>query len=81
MARCDTGSTRSAMTLTRVCLCALVAWTNSGERGEHVAEDLKDRGSAAVLPRVKALAVAGKAGRRRRPLPNERQCGCRSLFG
>ncbi len=73
MTRCDTGSTRWA--------CALAAWTNSGERGEHVAEDLKDRGSAAALPRAKALAVAGKAGLRQRQSPSERHRGCRSLFG
>ena len=67
--------------MTRAYFCALEAWTNSGERGEHVAEDLKDRGSAAVLPRAKALAAAGKAGLHRRPLLNERHRGCRSLFG
>jgi hypothetical protein len=39
------------------------------------------RDSAAVLMRANALAVAGKAGLRRRPLPNERHRDCRSLFG
>jgi len=81
MTRCDTGSTRWAMTLRRACFCALAAWTNSGERREHVAEDLIDRGSAAVNPRAEALAVAGKAGLRRRQSPNERHRGYRSLFG
>jgi hypothetical protein len=28
------------MTLTRACFCALAAWINSGERSEHLAEDL-----------------------------------------
>jgi hypothetical protein len=56
--------------LTRAYFCALAGWTNSGERGEDVAEDL-----------IEALGVAGKAGLRRRQLPNGRQRDCRSLFG
>jgi len=67
--------------LTRAYFCALAGWTNSGERGEDVAEGLIDRGSAAINPRIEALAVAGKTRLRRRHLPNGRQRDCRSLFG
>jgi hypothetical protein len=81
MTRCDTGSTRWASDIDTRRLLSARRMDQLGERGEHVAEDLIDRGSAAVSPRAKVLAVAGKAGLRRRQSPNERHRGCRSLFG
>jgi hypothetical protein len=79
----DSGSTRRACDMdARACIRVLAAaWTGSGERSEQVAEELKNRGSAAVLPSVNALAAAGTLGLRRSPSPHERHRGCRSLFG